>query len=460
MSSKQKSIGHYSRSRSIGHWFRAFWPIMLLVGVGGTFFFSAVVRSIESTQYPSLIYIIFAIFALTALLVAYALWRFGREERLAIRLQELSGQERAEQIRQLGWESDLHSVYDTVLDPDFSQGLLVLQQKIDSELYSAEEHLLSRLDLPQYLTNSLVGIGLVGTFIGLLSALGDFGQLLSGMQGSAGGDADPVAMFSGLMQRLQQPMEGMGTAFVSSLYGLLGSLVMGLVIQSVRKSGNQALMRVRDLLRSLGAQFGDEAEVSSVGSSANLERMLGTIQDGQQELSAGLERFADAVTQQSCLLEVLSKGVKVETGQIRQMDDAMRQMREAGQLLAAEQRRARRPVGIWVPVVAIVALLLLAGSLAASFMAVRTAEQLAAEVGALVTVMERQSREPVEPEVVPPPPPADSTYVVRQGDTLAGIALRHGVSVEKLLGMNPDITDRDRLRIGQEVTVPLSGAEP
>lgn len=49
----------------------------------------------------------------------------------------------------------------------------------DHELNSASARLESRHALPQYLTGLLVGLGLLGTFIGLLSALDDIGAMIS-----------------------------------------------------------------------------------------------------------------------------------------------------------------------------------------------------------------------------------------------------------------------------------------
>ena len=56
----------------------------------------------------------------------------------------------------------------------------------------------------------------------------------------------------------------------------------------------------------------------------------------------------------------------------------------------------------------------------------------------------------------PPPVPTpgeQQRYVVREGDTLSGIAARFGVSEEAILKENP-LSDRDRLLVGQELVIP------
>ena len=58
----------------------------------------------------------------------------------------------------------------------------------------------------------------------------------------------------------------------------------------------------------------------------------------------------------------------------------------------------------------------------------------------------------------PPPVPTpgqQELYVVREGDTISGIAARFGVSEESILELNP-MTDSDTLLVGQELIIPLA----
>ncbi|GHE26478.1 LysM peptidoglycan-binding domain-containing protein [Vulcaniibacterium thermophilum] len=63
-----------------------------------------------------------------------------------------------------------------------------------------------------------------------------------------------------------------------------------------------------------------------------------------------------------------------------------------------------------------------------------------------------------EPPASPPPGRA-STYTVRSGDTLSGIAERHGVSLDALLRANPQIRNPNLIHSGQSVHIPGGGAE-
>lgn len=56
----------------------------------------------------------------------------------------------------------------------------------------------------------------------------------------------------------------------------------------------------------------------------------------------------------------------------------------------------------------------------------------------------------------PPPVPTpgeQQRYIVREGDTLSGIAARFGVTEDAILKENP-LSDRDRLFVGQELVIP------
>ena len=56
----------------------------------------------------------------------------------------------------------------------------------------------------------------------------------------------------------------------------------------------------------------------------------------------------------------------------------------------------------------------------------------------------------------PPPIPTpgqQQRYVVREGDTLSGIAARFGVSEDAILDANP-LSDPNRLLVGQELVIP------
>jgi LysM repeat protein len=65
-----------------------------------------------------------------------------------------------------------------------------------------------------------------------------------------------------------------------------------------------------------------------------------------------------------------------------------------------------------------------------------------------------QQPSPAEPLATEGTTPTPFVHIVEAGDTLYGIALAHGVSLDALLAAN-DLEDPDLLRVGQRVVVPV-----
>ena len=79
-------------------------------------------------------------------------------------------------------------------------------------------------EISRYIIGTLIFLGLLGTFWGLLGTISAVGQVINGLEV---GGKDFAAVFANLKAGLQAPLAGMGTAFSSSLFGLGGSLVLG-----------------------------------------------------------------------------------------------------------------------------------------------------------------------------------------------------------------------------------------
>jgi hypothetical protein len=82
-------------------------------------------------------------------------------------------------------------------------------------------------EITRYIINLLIFLGLLGTFYGLATTVP---ALIDTIRSLAPVDGEGVTeIFSRLMMGLQKQLGGMGTAFGSSLLGLSGSLVVGLL---------------------------------------------------------------------------------------------------------------------------------------------------------------------------------------------------------------------------------------
>ncbi len=82
-----------------------------------------------------------------------------------------------------------------------------------------------------FISGVLVMLGLLGTFLGLLTTIDAVGAALDSMANLGGGDGEiGMEQMTAFIGSLAAPLGGMGLAFSSSLFGLSGSLMIGLFI--------------------------------------------------------------------------------------------------------------------------------------------------------------------------------------------------------------------------------------
>jgi len=94
----------------------------------------------------------------------------------------------------------------------------------------------------RYITNTLIFLGLLGTFWGLIMTVGGFAELIGGM------DFNSDAVLDMMQQGLTRPLTGMATAFTSSLMGLGGSLAVGFLGLQMQMAQNTVYNELEDYL--------------------------------------------------------------------------------------------------------------------------------------------------------------------------------------------------------------------
>jgi len=130
-------------------------------------------------------------------------------------------------------------------------------------------------DITRYIVNLLIFLGLLGTFYGLATtvpALVETIRSLAPQEGEAG-----ISVFNRLMTGLEQQLDGMGVAFGSSLLGLAGSLVVGLLELFAGHGQNRFYRELEEWMSTitrLGYSSGDSEGSSDQGAvGAILEHM-------------------------------------------------------------------------------------------------------------------------------------------------------------------------------------------
>jgi hypothetical protein len=104
-------------------------------------------------------------------------------------------------------------------------------------------------DITRYLTNLLIFLGLLGTFYGLATTIPAIVETIKSL--APRDNETGLAIFERLMGGLQAQLGGMSTAFSSSLMGLAGSLLVGLLELFASHGQNRFYRELEDWLSSI-----------------------------------------------------------------------------------------------------------------------------------------------------------------------------------------------------------------
>jgi hypothetical protein len=173
------------------------------------------------------------------------------------------------------------------------------------------DSLASRLDesreLSRYMTGLLIFLGLLGTFWGLLLTVGAVASVINGMSVGSG---DINALFDQLKSGLAKPLQGMGTAFSSSMFGLSGALVLGFLDLTAGQAQNRFFNELEEWLAGLtrlsSGVLGAEGEASipvyvqalleqTAENMENLQRILVRGEDGRVQANQAIVALTERI---------------------------------------------------------------------------------------------------------------------------------------------------------------------
>ena len=172
-------------------------------------------------------------------------------------------------------------------------------------------------DITRYIVNLLIFLGLLGTFYGLATSVPAVVDTIRSLAPQEGQDA--LSGFGRLMAGLETQMDGMGVAFSSSLLGLAGSLVVGILELFAGHGQNRFYRELEEWLSSITrlgtaveAESGEGAALGAVVSvldsmADQLEAMRALHADaeaGRAQLDQGLATLAEAVDRLSLRFEM------------------------------------------------------------------------------------------------------------------------------------------------------------
>ena len=122
-------------------------------------------------------------------------------------------------------------------------------------------------DITRYIVNLLIFLGLLGTFYGLATTVPAVVETIRSLAPSE--NETGMAVFNRLMTGLEGQLSGMGIAFSSSLLGLAGSLVVGLLELFASHGQNRFYRELEEWLSSI-TRLGFSAEGDGDGASADI----------------------------------------------------------------------------------------------------------------------------------------------------------------------------------------------
>ena len=179
-------------------------------------------------------------------------------------------------------------------------------------------------DITRYIVNLLVFLGLLGTFIGLATTVPAVVETIRSLAPNP--DEPGLAVFDRLMQGLEEQLGGMGTAFSSSLLGLAGSLIVGLLELFAGHGQNRFFRELEEWLSTitrLGVAGGDtEGEgsalvpvVDAIGEQVDvMQTMLSQAEIGRRaldtrlaELGSALDRLSDRIESDTAMTAALER---------------------------------------------------------------------------------------------------------------------------------------------------------
>ena len=137
-------------------------------------------------------------------------------------------------------------------------------------------------DSVRYITNTLIFLGLLGTFWGLIMTVGGFAELLINL------DFNDETVLETMQMGMAGPLAGMATAFTSSLLGLGGSLIVGFLGLQLQFAQNTLFQELTDFMSKYVLQAPGDKKAADLVDKAPVDESTYT------QISKMYDAFTDA----------------------------------------------------------------------------------------------------------------------------------------------------------------------
>ena len=191
---------------------------------------------------------------------------------------------------------------------------ILTSSSLNSILDSVATRLNEARDLTRYVINLLIFLGLLGTFYGLAITVPEVVNTIKSLVPKEGQTG--IEVFDNLMAGLEGQLGGMGTAFASSLLGLAGSLVVGLLELFANHGQNRFYMQLEEWLSSFTSigVFGDTESVDDSNGNARISPIISAVGAQISELGQMFEKSIENNTTTNNQISSLSKAIEELAG--------------------------------------------------------------------------------------------------------------------------------------------------
>jgi hypothetical protein len=190
--------------------------------------------------------------------------------------------------------------------------MAISTQTMRSILDSIQMRLDEDRDLGRYLTSLLIFLGLLGTFWGLLQTVAAVANTIQNLNVSS---SNTGVIFEDLKAGLAAPLQGMGIAFSSSLFGLSGSLILGFLDLQAGQGQNMFYNDLEDWLSTVTDLDPELLDARGAGTTAEdlrvaIERLSRTIAEGSTASAPAPEGSVGSTQRATTAMANLAEGIQ------------------------------------------------------------------------------------------------------------------------------------------------------
>lgn len=199
-------------------------------------------------------------------------------------------------------------------------------------------------DTSRYLMNTLILLGLLGTFWGLLQTVAGIGSVVGNLNV---GDGDLELVFEKFKEGLQTPLVGMGVSFSASLFGLASSLILGFFDLTMSRAQSRFCVALEDWITAQPQtlQLDSLVTASAAAPARYQEAMIQNLADQLERLQKVFKQLEHSREAERVSVRALSEGVATLDDHLRTQQNVLIKLAELQQQVTPVLARLSEKLG-------------------------------------------------------------------------------------------------------------------